>query len=108
MIEVVWMFPTYKHNAINNQSYNHRPETKVLASLDSEEFAVFQHLFRNGGAYTAMPAWSAEGIYLRVTDDDLQKLDGQFINIPRSLSAKERYYTGEMAMFIIMNYQVNL
>jgi hypothetical protein len=102
------MFPTYKHNALHNQSYHHRPEWKVLDSFDTAEFAEFQQIFRASGVHTAMPAWSAEGMHLKIFGDDILKLDTQFINIPKTIAAKERFYTGDLAMFIVMNYQVNL
>lgn len=98
----------YRESATNNVAYIHRPEAYLIDSLDSERFLKLQQDMQDDGMYLVMPMWNPDAIRIEVDGEDLVKLDSQFINLPKPINAKTRYYTGEMALFIIMNYTVNL
>jgi hypothetical protein len=107
MIKVVLIGPMYRENAVGSGYYQHRPDVHELDSFDSEPFERLQMVMRDPGKNHLMPWWNADGIRIEIDGDDIVKLDSQFINLPRTINAKTRYYSGEMAMFIMMNYQAN-
>jgi hypothetical protein len=107
MIKVVLVGPLYHLSASKTGRYDMRPEYHVIDSLDSESFVKLQELMREDFTTQVIPWWNTDGIRIEIDGDDIMKLDSQFINLPRTINTKTRYYTGDMALFIIMNYQVN-
>lgn len=101
------MYREYLNNS--KDSYNqYRPVTVSFDSFDGEDFARYQSTYTYRSAAAMIPDWTPDSIRIEIDGDDIRKLDSQFINLPRTINTKTRYYTGEMALFILMNYQANL